>query len=780
MSLGPLLPLATYAQFIVVLRDGKLPLDYRTGNAASAHDPAVWMTYEAASDWVDQHGPQAFGVGYVITRATGFFCLDIDGALQPDGTWSALSREMVALLPGCVTEVSQSGRGLHLWGWRERMPPHSSKNIDLHVELYSDARYILLGHNRVGQMTGDCLAIDNVISVVFPPRETGGLEHGAGPCPGWRGPTDDNDLLRRALQSRSARSAFGRGASFQALWDADEAILAQAYPTTGEGPYDASSADAALAQHLAFWTGKDSERIGRLMRMSKLARGKWEREDYFNGTIFNACSWQKDILSDPLPEPVAGITDAVGYPPVGGVVASAYRPAIACEITGSTFLGSADQVELFKGCVYIIDAHKVLLPGGRMVNPERFKAIFGGRTFTMDTKNERTTRNAFEAFTESQAIAHPRADGTCFRPTLEPAAIITDNGRTRANLWWPVVGARKAGDPAPFLRHMRKLVPNERDLRALLSVSARWVQSPGHKSAFGIVLQGVEGNGKSYFSRALSNCFGSRYVHWPKAAKVAAQFNSWLVNKLLICVEDIYVSGDVDVLEDLKPMIAGGSELEIEAKGVDQISSEICCNFILNTNHKTGIKKTKNDRRLMVIWCAQQSVEDLLRDGMDGEYMAALYNWSDNGGWAIIHDYLATYPIDPEFDPMGRCQRAPAMSMTNDVIASGLGRVEQEIQEAIETETPGFCGGWISSILLGRLLTAQKLDTRMSLARRREMLEAMGYVTHPGLAKGRTDNVTLPDAGKPVLWVRSDRADLLSIRGGANVARAYREAQSPK
>lgn len=771
VTLGPLSPLVVYRQFIPVLREGKLPINRVTGAAHSAHDPAIWVSYDEAVALTNTWGLSAFGIGFVLTAADPFFCLDIDGALQPDGAWSPLSQQLVAALPGCVTEVSQSGRGLHVFGRRSPLPVHASKNVDLHIELYHENRYILLGSNAVGTMADDCPAIDSVIAAVFKPREHVNVAHGAGPGPEWRGPTDDAEILRRAMLSSSAAAAFSGKARFLDLWTADATVLSKTYPTadaTSADPFDRSSADAALAQHLAFWTGRDVERIERLMRASGLARPKYDREDYLPRTIVNACSMQKDILRDA--PPLAN--------PAQAALAGAATPVLQGD--SQTILGPREQAELFAGCVYVLDQHRVLVPGGRMLRPDQFKAFFGGRTFIMDNRNERTSRDAFEAFTQSQAVATPRADTTCFRPTLSPGAIITTNGTTRANTWWPGVGTRAAGDVGPFLRHMGKLVPNPRDLRALLSIVARWVQSPGHKSPFCIALQGVEGNGKSFFTKAVAHCFGPRYVHWPKASKITGQFNGWLRDKLLICVEDIYVSQDVDVLEDLKPMISGGAALEIESKGVDSFSTEIYCNFILTMNGKNGVKKTKNDRRFTVLWCAQQTLEDLALWGMTGEYMAALYAWAEAGGWAIIHDFLATYPIDPEFDPAGTCQRAPTLSMTAAAIEAGQGRIEQEILEAVAVDRPGFCGGWISTVMLDTMLRTLKLDNRLPRSRRKEVLESLGYVIHPGLVGGRTDNPTLPDGTKTILFVRADRLDLAEVCGGGNIARVYRESQSPK
>lgn len=797
MNLGPLYPLAAFRQFIPVMlvplpngKTDKIPVS-AAGHAIDAHAPSNWMTSieaQAAADRLAQMSGMRHGVGFVLTANDPFFCVDIDDCATPTG-WSPVANQIGSMLPGTVAELSQSGRGLHLWGMRSKMPAHSMKNTELHLELYHDRRFLLLGTDAIGQMSPDCVAIDAVAAGYFPPRDHTGLVHGNGPRPDWRGPADDGELLRRALQSTSAKAAFSGKATFADLFNCNVEALARTYPTSGDSPYDASSADAALAQHLAFWTGCDHARSERIMRMSALVRPKYDREDYLPRTVYAACSMQREVLQDApaAPSPTAVAVAAAAASAPSGALAGPLladqgvtQPTIAA-VEGRTFLGAQDQQALFAGCVYVLDAHKVLIPGGRMLTPDRFRAFFGGRTFIMDDRNERTSRNAFEVFTESQLISTPRADSTCFRPDLPPGTLVTTGGYVRANTYWPSAGTRMKGDPTPFIRHMRKLVPNERDLRALLSVLARWVQTPGHKSPFCVVLQGTEGNGKSFVSKAVAHCIGARYTHWPKASKIAAQFNGWLKDKLLICVEDIFVGPDQDVLEELKPMISGGAALEIEAKGVDQVSTEICCNLIINTNHKNGIRKTQNDRRFMVLWTAQQCAADLIRDGMDGEYMSGLHHWADHeGGWAIIHEYLATYPIDPEFDSLGSCQRAPVLSMTAEVIADGAGRIEQEINEAISQDTVGFMGGWISSIQLDHLLEHLKLQGRMPRSRRREMLEGMGYKMHPGLKNGRTDNPTAPDAGKPVLFVHASRVDLLSLVGAANIARAYREAQSPK
>lgn len=317
--------LTAHRQFIVyrlqasTSRPGKLdkiPIDPMSGQPCNAQAPGNWMTGDDASIKAGIWG-EGHGVGFVLTPNTGLFCLDIDGCIQDDGQQSPLAHALCGRFPGAAVEVSQSGRGLHIWGRYEgAMPAHSCRNGTHGIELYTERRFIALG--RVEGATGDAgtdrtTALKAVIAEYFPPKGGEGASAGEAwtnePVPEWRGPTDDADLIRRALASKSAAATFGAAASFADLWQGNEDALGRAYPDAGglNRAYDASVADAALAQHLAFWTGKNCERIHDLMWQSDLARDKWEREDYLRRTILAAVRQQEKVLQDKLPaQPIAG------------------------------------------------------------------------------------------------------------------------------------------------------------------------------------------------------------------------------------------------------------------------------------------------------------------------------------------------------------------------------------------------------------------------------------------------------------------------------------------
>ena len=313
---GPLAALARRRQFVVYqlvpssTRAGKmdkLPVDSRTGclPPPGQGGAAIWTDAESACKAAEGFG-QSYGVGYSFDDSDPFFFLDIDNCLQTD-KWSPLALNLCELFSSAYIEVSQSNNGLHIIGtYSGGMPLHGCKNAEYGLELYHTARFVALtGTRAIGSAATDCTStLPGVIDQYFTPS-LGGETVGTTawttvPCKGWSGPRDDKKLIELALASNpSANAKFGDGATFADLWENNVVALKRAYPDHyGNREYDASSADAALAAHLAYWTGKDCERMKRLMELSALSRDKWHRPDYLSRTISKAVARQVDVFSE--------------------------------------------------------------------------------------------------------------------------------------------------------------------------------------------------------------------------------------------------------------------------------------------------------------------------------------------------------------------------------------------------------------------------------------------------------------------------------------------------
>lgn len=754
-------------QFVVarVLGDDKVSCDPFTGLPADAHNPANWLTFEDAKARADAMG---WCVGFVCTEADPYFFLDIDidKHIQSD-TWHPLTQELCAALQGCYFEVSTSGRGVHLIGRYSGAVDHACKNVPLHLELYTSKRFVLLtGTGATGSPDFDCTpALLNVVAKYFTKAVTGPQADWTDePDPEWLGPEDDDELIDKMIKSSGASQVFGGRATIAQLWHAEDA-LAEIYPSSSGDAYDRSSADAALLSHLAFWTGKNCERMQRLFERSDLVRDKWhDREDYRVASILNACTSCQNVYRNPRASKAAPAP--IDTPGSSG---SGY-------LEGYQYLPIDQQVEYFGGCVYVTDQHKILTPSGTLLKPEQFKARFGGWEFAMDMAGKKSTKSAWEAFTESRGFKFPKVDSTCFRPAQQPGGIIRTGNRTLVNTYVPIETPSEPGDVSPFLDLLAKLLPDTRDREILTSYMAACVQHVGVKFQWCPVLQGCEGNGKTLINEAMTFCMGEQYTHIKNAQDLGNVFNAWVVRKLFVAIEEVYTPDNPHLMEALKPLVSN-SVNEIQGKGADQVNGDNYANIIMNSNHRNGLKAAADARRYAVFFTAQQTAADLNTCGMGGSYFPDLYRWARSVGYPRINHFLMHYQIADEFNPAVGAHRAPETSSTAAAIRESLGPLEQEISEAVAEGRPGFLGGWVSSMAVVRLFSDSR---RRPPARNRipEILKNLGYMPHPRLPDGRCTGVSAVDQGKPRLYVCPGHLSE-NIRDPRDVLAAYVKAQQP-
>lgn len=713
----------------------KIPFNPQTGKSIDPHHELNWRMYD---ECIATGQP----VGFVLTASDPYYLFDIDDALDASGQWvpEAITLYNQFRSAGAAAEVSISGKGMHLIGKCDQLLTANRKNKfgkELRgsnwLEFYTQKRFIALGQG----LEGDFADTTGVILSVVPERapEDPDTYDSDGPRPDYTGPADDDELIRRMCTSRGSINAqFGATASPMQLFEANLQVLATVYPSPSGDAFDRSSADVALLGHLAFWTGCDAERMDRIFRRSALMRDKWkDREDYRRDSIGFAVKGCKSVYNTPnAAHDLANMVDEQGNVPTPQAIES------------GAFLLPGQQCEYFRGMVYVRDAHRILMPDGDMLRPEQFKTFMGGRTFCMDKDGSKAVKNAFEAFTESQAVTFPKAKTTMFRPKLPTGTIIND----AVNVYVPVPIDRKPGDVTPFLNLLRKMLPNDRDRAILLAYCASLVQNPGVKFQWAPVLQGTQGNGKTFIAKCLEFIVGTKYTHSPAAEDLGNAFNSYLEKKMLIIVEEVHLQGKRELLDILKPLITS-PYVEMQQKGVDKRMVDNLSNWFFCTNHRDAVLKTKDDRRYCIFFTAQQDADDMIRHGMDGTFFPDLWDWAKyEGGYQHIADYLLTYDIPLELDPAKLCQRAPETSTTQQAITASKGRAEQELDEAIENDDAGFRNGWISSAKLEAMLTVKGF--RLAPGKRAALLMEQGY-----MLVGRAQRPIMEEDGKkPSLWIR--------------------------
>lgn len=797
----PLAPLAAWPQFVawrIEMRASakgvdvptKVPYSPKHGGRASSTNPADWGTYEEAVAM--QQRMQAPGIGFVFTPRDPFFFADIDGALEPTGQWSQLAQDICAQFTGAAVEISQSGTGLHIIGACTKGFAHKSKNTALHLELYTKERFVALtGTGAIGSVNAN---MDRVLPWYVGQYFTGGRGERATdwttePVDEWRGPEEDAELLRRALLSspKGAANAFGKPedtVTFADLFYANVDVLARKFPpnpNTGTGPYDASSADQALANQLSFWTGKNCDRMERIMRISSLVRPKWDnRPEYLSDTILSATGFIKAVYVE---------RTETAAPQTAPLAAEEVKSAGFEPREGMTIMLPTVQMTYFKGCIYISSLNKMLVPGGELLDKARFDVAYGGYQFVVKPDGGKTSTSAWEAYTLNQNYRPITAHKMCFRPEYGEGGLINDGGKLLANTYFKATAQETEGDPSPMLNQIRLMLPNGRDADQLLTYMASVIQNPGMKAQWWPVVQGAEGNFKSFLLTIMSHAVGSHYSHLPNMEKIVSgnsNFNGWISQKLFLGLEEVYASDRRGFFEGFKTTVTNRN-LPIEGKGIEELTGDNRANGIIVTNHQDGVPITGSARRYAPFFCAQQVKEDLKRDGMTQEYILNLKDWlMGTGRWAefgrdyglrVMTYYLRRMELAADMDPNQLCIHAPETTSTAAAIIAGRGRIEQEILEAIAEERPGFAGGWVSSIYLDRLLRENR-GANITTQKRREMMVALGYDYHPKLHDGRTNNPILPDNGRPRLFCKKGSIPWNELSDPQVISTAYTTAQA--
>jgi putative DNA primase/helicase len=263
------------------LRDGswtKPPINPLTGKSTDATNPDAWMPFDKARILACNLGD---GIGIALGpegNRSGLVGVDFDHCIDDQGHIDPTVLEIVENLRS-YTEFTPTCHGLRTMLWGEK-PGDKCRKKGCSIEIYDRDRYFTVSGQVFTGPGG--IAYDNIAD----DREQGNLNVLYAELFGANGkhqgngqafackPVDasDEELLNRA---RSASN----GGEFSALYDRGEDVHG-----------DDSANDMALMNHLAFWVGRDFDRIERMFSASALGqREKWQkRGDYRERTINKA------------------------------------------------------------------------------------------------------------------------------------------------------------------------------------------------------------------------------------------------------------------------------------------------------------------------------------------------------------------------------------------------------------------------------------------------------------------------------------------------------------
>jgi hypothetical protein len=342
------------------VRDGKqtkIPTKpYRTNGDINLDvtNPDQRRDFETAYDALNDSRVDATGLGFVFTDDVLIVGVDLDNCRDSDsGEIDDWAMDIIDQLDS-YTEISPSGTGVHILVGGN-LPPGGNRKGQ--VEMYDSDRYFTVTGAHVEGTPTELRKCQDAIEAVHRefivdgggPQDQLTWESGADSdvSTGGNSLGTHRDTETAAQQSASSlierygdafrnirapaiKEALERVATkylphecpstFEDLAGpgvelSDQEILVRMFDSRGGerkqrlyegdasmwGSYDAdypsqSEADMALAHNLAFWTGKDPERMDALFRQSGLYREKWDRRHYASGATYGDVTLARALL----------------------------------------------------------------------------------------------------------------------------------------------------------------------------------------------------------------------------------------------------------------------------------------------------------------------------------------------------------------------------------------------------------------------------------------------------------------------------------------------------
>ncbi len=215
-------------------------------------------------------------------------------------------------------------------------------------------------------------------------------------------------------------------------------------------------------------------------------------------------------------------------------------------------------------------------------------------------------------------------------------------------------------------KHISHLLPTKFEQDIVINYLAHNVQFPGVKIQWAIVLQGVQGDGKSLLAEMMQHVLGLTNVRTMNPQTLESSFTGWAVGQCMTFIEELKINNSLkyDILNNMKPYITN-SAIEVTCKGKDPMVAINTTNYFALTNFKDAIPIDDNDRRYCILF-SQWQRKDKLLSWMDEHptYYHDLYeSMRDNIGEIV--EWLETYEIPQTFLDM---KRAPITTAKNTMI----------------------------------------------------------------------------------------------------------------
>lgn len=274
--------------------------------------------------------------------------------------------------------------------------------------------------------------------------------------------------------------------------------------------------------------------------------------------------------------------------------------------------------------------------------------------------------------------------------------------------------------------HITHLLSDPEESRMFLDWLSWIVQNPGKHANYAVLLQGVEGDGKSFFAEMMREVMGVSNVRMLNAHIFESDFTDWMVGQCLACVEEVRIvkaANKYEVINRIKPAITNRI-IEIHPKGKAVYNARNTTNYLLFSNYRDALPIDDDGRRYLVLFSQWQRKSDLdVFKEANPAYYEELYATIEQSAGAI-REWLLNHEQSDDFNPMGD---APVTAARAYMVRQAKPGFIQELEDLIaEDETPCASEGLVDVTGLSEVFMSKgwEIPVPKTMA---SMLQRTGY-----------------------------------------------------
>lgn len=277
--------------------------------------------------------------------------------------------------------------------------------------------------------------------------------------------------------------------------------------------------------------------------------------------------------------------------------------------------------------------------------------------------------------------------------------------------------------------HIDHLLTGEKEREILTSYLAHNAQFPGKQIHWAMVLQGVQGDGKTFFYELMKNVLGYNNCKTINVEQLEEKFTKWSEGACMVFIEELKLDNyrKYEILNKLKPYITNPT-VSVRKMQTDSYEAVNTTNYFALTNFKDAIPIDENDRRYCVLFSQWQNRAQLL-DWMaqnEGYYPELYADMRDN--WQEVYEWLKAYEIPSWFM---NARTAPTTSAKNSMIDMSKSDEYFIVQDAIEKFECSDINSDLVNVTKLQNMVDQEFDNQYrnfpKTTRLKHILSDMGY-----------------------------------------------------